>query len=265
MNYCDSGDLNNYLANKFYDISWNEKLWIVNDIVDGLVNIHKLNIIHRDLHSGNILLNSANIMSKCSKEAVLCDLGISKSALESTEDKIYGIINYMDPEVFKNRTYTIASDIYSLGMVMWELMTGRRPFWDRVHDDDDELILEICDGLRPPIVTNAPKGYIELMKECWHSDPEKRPKAIEIRKKLKEIKKGEWDTTTKIIKSLDIGPVDSETIYKSRCLSDIIPMSLRSQSTTSEFDSASFQEKDKRKYENNCENDYKSEDLNFDI
>ena len=57
-------------------------------------------------------------------------------------------------------------------MIMWELMTGRRSFWDKSHDAD--LIIEIVDGLRPPIVTNAPKGYIELMEECWHSDPNER-------------------------------------------------------------------------------------------
>ncbi|CAI2179045.1 11831_t:CDS:2 [Funneliformis geosporum] len=107
--------------------------------------------------------------------------GISKSSNELTDnndnngDKIYGIIPYMAPEVFHGQDYTTASDIYSLGMIMWELMTGRRPFWD--HDHDTHLIIRICDNIRPPIVTNAPEGYIELMEKCWHSDPNKRPTA----------------------------------------------------------------------------------------
>ncbi|RIA85499.1 kinase-like domain-containing protein, partial [Glomus cerebriforme] len=146
--------------------------------IHGLYDIHKSNIIHRDIHSGNILLNNANSTSQYSKEAILCDLGISKSALESTDGEIYGIISYIAPEVFEKGTYTCASDIYSFGLIMWELMTGRNPHWDRDHDT--ELILRIHNGLRPPIVTNAPEGYIELMKECWHSDPEKRPKAHEV-------------------------------------------------------------------------------------
>ncbi len=70
----------------------------------------------------------------------------------------------MAPEIFQGQKYTTASDIYSFGMIMWELMTGRMPFWDRYHDT--ELIIEICDGFRPPIVTNAPEGYIELMQKC---------------------------------------------------------------------------------------------------
>ncbi|POG63811.1 hypothetical protein GLOIN_2v1682625, partial [Rhizophagus irregularis DAOM 181602=DAOM 197198] len=101
-------------------------------------------------------------------------------------------------------------------MIMWELMTGRRPFWDQNHDT--ELIIEICDGLRPPIVTNAPEGYIELMEECWHSDPDKRP--------------------TKIIESSDIGPVTKNNpgaIYRSRPLSAMINSAMSLRSLRSQF------------------------------
>ncbi|EXX74210.1 Ypk2p [Rhizophagus irregularis DAOM 197198w] len=74
------------------------------------------------------------------------DLGISRSATESNNDnEKYGIIPYMAPEIFQGQKYTEASDIYSFGMIMWEFMTGRRPFWDEIHDI--ELIIKICDGL----------------------------------------------------------------------------------------------------------------------
>src|SRR6266498_3979989 len=122
-------------------------------------------------------------------------------------------------------------------MIMWEFMTGRRPFWNRIHDT--ELIIEICDGLRPPIVTNAPDGYIKLMQKCWDSDPNKRPTATNI----KGILDGIWriecnDSQTKIIKSPDIGSITTNNpgaIYSSRLLSGMINsaisiMSLRSQS-----------------------------------
>src|SRR5215475_12096446 len=84
----------------------------------------------------------------------------------------------MVPEIFQGQKYTTASDIYSFGMIMWEFMTARRPFWDRNHNTD--LIIDICDGIRPPIVTNAPEGYIELMRKCWHSDPNQRPTASDL-------------------------------------------------------------------------------------
>ncbi|RIA82961.1 kinase-like domain-containing protein, partial [Glomus cerebriforme] len=167
MPYYKEGDLIHYITKNFYDINWRGKVSDLISIVAGLKNIHSVNIIHKDFHSGNIFIDF---------RPKIGDLGISKSATESVNDDIdenYGIIPYMAPEIFQGQKYTKASDVYSFGMIMWEFMTGRRPFWDQNHDTD--LIIEILDGLRPPIVTNAPEGYIELMKVCWHSDPNKRP------------------------------------------------------------------------------------------
>ncbi|GBC04921.1 hypothetical protein RclHR1_05950005 [Rhizophagus clarus] len=184
-------------------------------------------------------------------------------------DEIYGIIPYVAPELFQREKYTKESDIYSFGMIMWELMTGRRPFWDKSHDTD--LIIEICDGLRPSIVTNAPEGYIELMKKCWLSDPKKRPKATEIYEKIGIIWSNESlnGNSTKIIKSSDIGPIatnHSGAYYKSRPLSAMISSvestrNLRSQRIVSETDKIIK----KFKLFPNESNDYLTKEFGFDI
>ncbi len=120
MAYCKS-DLTHYITKDFYNISWSTKMYYLYNIIDGVARIHDTNIIHRDLHSGNILLGE--------NHPKICDLGLSKSATESTDDdeddEIYGIIPYVAPEVFQGKEYTKYSDIYSFGMIMWELMTGR--------------------------------------------------------------------------------------------------------------------------------------------
>ncbi len=214
MKYYKS-DLRSYMTKDFYNIEWNAKLKILKHIAEGLDHIHNQKIIHRDLHSKNILCENED-------DVVISDLGISKSALESTDDnESYGIISYIAPEILqrKGNKYTTASDIYSFSMIMWELMTGRKPFWDQ--NDNTELMIKIYDGLRPPIVTNAPKDYIQLMQECWDSVPIKRPTAADICKKLINIERVEIKNPTEIVKSSDIGPIATNTLDKSRALCSI--------------------------------------------
>ena len=140
---------------------------------------------------------------------------------------------------FKDKKYTKASDIYSFGMIMWELMTGRRPFWD--HNHDTELIIKIIDGLYPPILTSAPEGYIELMQECWNIDPNKRPTSADLMKKILTMKNKSYNEN-KIERSPDIGPITNNpgAIYKSRSLSAMInsaesTRNLKSQMITSKI------------------------------
>jgi serine/threonine protein kinase len=226
MEYHKLGDLTHYIADNFFDISWYNKLNILQDIIHGLKNIHNANIIHKDYHSGNIFIKKDD---QCRSEikAITGDLGLS--AIEQSDnndnDEIYGIIPFVAPEVLQGQKYTKASDIYSIGMIMWELMIGRRPFWNQSHDT--ELIIEICDGLRPPISTNAPKDYTKLMKECWHSDPNKRPTAAEMYDEIEIIwiNESNGNNSTKIIKSSYIGPISTNNPgenYKSNRLNTII-------------------------------------------
>src|SRR3989337_1428397 len=180
MKYYKLGSLKDYITKSFWNIKWNEKLKILKHIVKGLNHLHNQKIIHRDFHSGNILYENE-------LDIVISDLGISKSSIDNSDDEIYGVISYMAPEILQGNEYTIDSDIYSFGMIMWELITGRMPFWDQ--NNDPGLISEICKDFRPPIIRNTPKGYIELMQECWDSDPNKRPVTFYIYEKLINIER----------------------------------------------------------------------------
>ncbi len=220
-------DLKHYIKENFYTIDWSKKLKILGNISNGLDHIHIQKIIHRDFHSGNILYENED-------DTVISDLGISKSSIESVDndDKIYGIIPYIAPEILQRQKYTTASDIYSFSMIMWELITGRMPFWDQNQDTD--LIIKICDGLRPPIITNAPEGYIKLMQECWDSDPNKRPTSSDINDIFHKEIIPNYNGKIVIIKSLDIGPItlnDLSVIHKSKSTS-VIKTAVKNQSIT---------------------------------
>ena len=92
------------------------------------------------------------------------------------------MIPYIAPEIFKGAAFSKESDIYSMGMIMWELTTGCKPFANVEHDTD--LIYEIIDGKRPEITSDTPNCFTNLMKRCWDSDPLRRPSIAEIKSLL---------------------------------------------------------------------------------
>jgi serine/threonine protein kinase len=131
-------------------------------------------MVHRDFHLGNILFIN-NTYNAC-----ISDMGLCRKIDDINETNIYGVIPYVAPEVLKGKPYTQASDIYSFGMMMYVVVTGRQPFDDCAHDEI--LALSICNGNRPNINKKiAPKCYIDLMKRCWDLNPENRPNSIEIK------------------------------------------------------------------------------------
>ncbi|CAB4416167.1 unnamed protein product [Rhizophagus irregularis] len=115
-------DLRKYMQHQH---TWKEKLNIVFKIIDALYRIHFYGAVHRDLHSGNILYSKSND----------------------------------SPEVIIGKEYTFASDIYSFGILMWEISSGQAPFNNYEHDYD--LAMKIVNGMRPKIRTEIPSKYKE--------------------------------------------------------------------------------------------------------
>jgi len=184
--------LRQYLGDNFVEIDWDRRISMLLDIAKGLKDIHDHEYVHRDFHSGNILLNlSKSFVEEEGEEAqnydiLISDLGMGIPANEfsnsSSTKKHYGVIPYIAPEILFNSNndelYTKASDIYSFAMIMWELTSGRSPFVHFAHDEN--LIGKIIDGLRPEIIKGTPKFYLDLMEKCWNHFPFKRPNINEI-------------------------------------------------------------------------------------
>lgn len=171
MEYMPKGSLFNLLHSKT-TLDWKLRLQIARDMACGLAFLHNKNIIHRDLKSANVLLDSE-------MKAKLTDIGLSKirdsKVISDQVQKEVGNLQWMAPEVFSQSICTKASDIFSLGVTFWELVTQKIPFQ---HVENLALIpLRVGAGRREDIPGDCPKRFSTLITQCWHALPEERPSA----------------------------------------------------------------------------------------
>jgi len=138
-------------------------------------------LIHRDFHPGNVLWSYNNVLNT---KFFITDLGLSRPANEKDkEGKIYGVLPYVAPEVLLEKGYTKSADIYSFGMVAYEVLSGLPPYYDLPHDH--LLGKEICcKGLRPQFQIKIPQLLEDLIKRCWNANPSERPTANELHEVL---------------------------------------------------------------------------------
>lgn len=183
MEYCSLGNLQTYLSKFNSSISWSERRSMLHEISIAISVAHELQLIHCDIHPGNILRADCGGIVRIK----VSDFGLSRIIGKQAimKNGTYGVIPYMAPELFKGKNYSKATDIYALGMIMWELATGIVPFnatgTVSFNECDDAILpLIICEGSRPQIPKGIPNCWIELMKKCWHADPSQRPGAHDI-------------------------------------------------------------------------------------
>ncbi|CAI2182964.1 17091_t:CDS:2 [Funneliformis geosporum] len=156
------------------DFKCNTNLAIMHIIVE----IHQENAIHRDLHSGNVLYSPRTF------NWYISDLGFC-GPVDKPLNSIYGNLPYIAPEVIVNKEYTYASDIYSIGILMWEISSGQPPYINYEHDY--YLVLRIISGMRPKFVPGTPEEYKTLMQLCLDADQSKRPDISSVSKQIKEM------------------------------------------------------------------------------
>ncbi|RIB27359.1 kinase-like domain-containing protein [Gigaspora rosea] len=152
-------------------MDWKEKLTLLRYIANDLQIIHSQELVHRNLHSGNILQNHLH-------DAYIADLGLS-IPLNGESHGVYGILPYIAPEILNGGQYTTSSDIYSFGIILWEILYGNSISYNQAFGT--ELQIKICHNkLRPTIIKDSPQCYIDLMQQCWDRDPTKRPSAKKL-------------------------------------------------------------------------------------
>ena len=133
------------------------------------------------------LQSSNKILVDSRGDAKITDFGLSrvlKQAMANSSGE--GALAYKDPISFKNTSYQLGkkSDIFSLGVILWEITSGKVPCGGRTEAVD--IIAYRLQGFRDSPLSETPGEYINLYSECWHEDPDSRPTCESVYTKLKK-------------------------------------------------------------------------------
>ncbi|KAK1313753.1 Serine/threonine-protein kinase CTR1 [Acorus calamus] len=183
--YMVNGSLKQVLQRKDRTIDRRKRVIIAMDTAFGMEYLHEKNVVHFDLKSHNLLVNMKDPQRPVCK---IGDLGLSKVKQRTLiSGGIRGTIPWMAPELLTGKSDMVTEkvDIYSFGIVMWELLTGEEPYGNM---RPEEIIAGIIKGgLRPDVPTWCDPSWRSLMERCWSSDPKTRPAFSEISKELRGI------------------------------------------------------------------------------
>jgi serine/threonine protein kinase len=180
MEYCEHGALNNYLARS--RLSLRRQLVIASDCADGLAYLASRRFVHRDIAARNVLVSS-------DKRAKIADFGLSRETNASDYYRARGgqmPIRWTAPEALEEGKFTTASDVWSFGILMYEIWTqGATPYGEiqslqMVH-------IMVVNGYRLTCPEGCPLDVHAVMMECWHAEPINRPSFPELRSKLAQL------------------------------------------------------------------------------
>ncbi|XP_039606723.1 ephrin type-A receptor 5 isoform X1 [Polypterus senegalus] len=174
--YMENGSLDTFLKKNDGQFTVIQLVGMLRGIASGMRYLSDMGYVHRDLAARNTLVNS-NLVCKVS------DFGLSR-ILEDDPEAAYTTrggkipIRWTAPEAIAFRKFTSASDVWSYGVVMWEVMSyGERPYWEMSNQD---VIKAVEEGYRLPGPMDCPAALYQLMMDCWQKDRNSRPKFEEI-------------------------------------------------------------------------------------
>eukprot|EP01042_Synura_sphagnicola_P036449 gene36449-biopygen5801 len=183
MEYLSHGSLYDLLYDRQAEISWYTRMRIASDVTRGLIYLHSENILHSNLRSTNVLLSDSG-------QARLSDFGLTK--FRKTGD-----VRWMAPELFSEPDkYTRKSDVYSLGMTLWELVSREIPFQNA--SNSGLICTWVKDGQREDVPEDCPPTLAQVIKTCWSGDPGHRPHAEAVLGHLKSL----VDTDLPVVRSV---------------------------------------------------------------
>ena len=219
VEYMSLGSLFDVLQKKERILSWADRWSIALQMTKGVNYLHMMSILHRDIKSLNFLMDNGvnGYIVKIS------DFGLAKiryaTSRQTTEDGRQqitgGTLLWKAPELLKFGKPSKASDIYSLGIVFWELATGRVPY----EELDETIVSEgVKAGERLEIPKDVPPAFVSIITKSWSQDPSKRPTSQEL---LQEIATNE-PIHLAASPFKDISREEEKHIYRNVSLEEII-------------------------------------------
>ncbi|CAG8511095.1 8922_t:CDS:2 [Acaulospora morrowiae] len=175
------GHLRKYLSDKKDELQWEEKIKIAVQLAEGVSYIHNvMKVAHRDLHTKNILMKHGDVK--------ITDFGLSKNlnSVMSSKSDILGMLPFVDPQKLENSHYKTdtKSDIYSLGLLFWEISSCRVPF-NKL--DAAFVVKNIIENKREEPVVGTPLSFVKLYSICWNATPSLRLTADQVLKQIKSL------------------------------------------------------------------------------
>ncbi|CAJ1975585.1 unnamed protein product [Sphenostylis stenocarpa] len=183
--YMVNGSLRNALQKNGRNLDKRKRLLIAMDVAFGMEYLHGKNIVHFDLKSDNLLVNLRDPHRPICKVG---DLGLSKVKCQTLiSGGVRGTLPWMAPELLNGSSSLVSEkvDVFSFGIVMWELLTGEEPYADLHYG---AIIGGIVNNtLRPPVPESCDPEWRLLMERCWSSEPSERPSFTDIANGLRSM------------------------------------------------------------------------------
>ena len=176
--YMNGGSVYDYIR-KVGQLRVTTVLRFAMEVCRGMDYLHKRKIVHRDLKAANLLLDENGTIK-------IADFGVARvmdhAGIMTAETGTY---RWMAPEVVEHRPYSEKADVYSFGIVVWEMLTGLIPYSDMTPLQAAVGVVQ--KGLRPPLPKTCPPPLADIMRLCWQRDPAVRPSFERLKAKLEEL------------------------------------------------------------------------------
>ncbi|OVA15530.1 Protein kinase domain [Macleaya cordata] len=181
VEYLPGGTLKQYLIrNRRKKLPFKIVIQLALDLSRGLSYLHSQKIVHRDVKTENMLLDTPRTLK-------IADFGVARVEAQNPKDMTgeTGTLGYMAPEVLDGKPYNRRCDVYSFGICLWEIYCCDMPYPDLSFAEVSSAVVR--QNLRPEVPRCCPSSLANIMRKCWDANPEKRPDMDEVVRLLEAI------------------------------------------------------------------------------